>query len=185
MSDRSLGSWTADFSARERVREIATALTQPRSVEWVREEARISSWQTAKDELELLVEFEQLHVIEGDEGNTKYAPNYQLRYFTEVTKLINHQTREELREEIASIQTEIDEWKVEFDVESPDELESTLTDDDLDSEAIQERNRVLRQWERCEDNKRLLKHALELYDDARELYPGQNDSSNSSIPFSQ
>ena len=66
MSDRSLGSWTADFSARERVREIATALTQPRSVEWVREEARISSWQTAKDELELLVEFEQLHVIEGD-----------------------------------------------------------------------------------------------------------------------
>lgn len=185
MTDRGLGSWTDDLSTRERVREIATTLTQPRSVEWVREEAQVSSWQTTKDELEMLVEFGQVHAIEGDDGNTKYAPNYQLRYFNEVTELINNQTREELREEIASIQAEIDEWKAEFDVESRDELESSLTDDDLDSEAIQERNRILRRWERYEDNKRLLKHALELYDDARELYPGQNDSSNSSIPLSQ
>jgi len=35
------------------------------------------------------------------------------------------------------------------------------------------------------DNKRLLKHALELYDDARSLYPGPSDSSNSSLPLSQ
>ena len=185
MTDRGLGSWTDDLSTRERVREIATTLTQPRSVEWVREEAQVSSWQTTKDELEMLVELAQVHAIQGDDGNTKDAPNYQLRYFNEVTELINNQTREELREEIASVQAEIDEWKAEFDVESRDELESSLTDDDLDSEAIQERNRILRQWERYDDNKRLLKHALELYDDARELYPGENDSSNSSIPLSQ
>lgn len=133
----------------------------------------------------MLVELGQVHVIEGDDGNTKYAPNYQLRCFNEVMELINNQTREELHEEIASIQAELNEWKAEFDVESRDKLESTLINDDLDSEAIRERNRVLRQWERYEDNKRLLKHALELYDDARELYPGQNDSSNSSIPLSQ
>ena len=185
MTDRGLESWTDGLSARERVREIATTLTQPRSVEWVREEAQISSWQTAKDELEMLAEFGQIHDIEGDDGNTKYAPNYQLRYFTEVAELINNHTREELREEIATIQAEIDEWQTEFGVESRDGLESTLTDDDLTSEAIQERNRVLRQWETAEDNKRLLKYALELYDDARALYPGQNNSPNSSTPLSQ
>lgn len=185
MTDPGLGSWTGDLSARERVREIATTLTEPRSIEWVREEAQISSWQTAKDELEMLVEFGQLHAVEGDDGNTKYAPNYQLRYFNEVTELINTYEREELREEIADIQAGIDEWKAEFGVESREELESTLTDGDLDSEEIRERNRVLRRWERYDDNKRLLKHGLELYDDARELYPGQNDSSNSSIPLSQ
>jgi len=185
MADRGLESWTEGLSARERVREIATTLTQPRSVEWVREQAQISSWQTAKDELQMLVEFGQIHDVEGDDGNTKYAPNYQLRYFNEVAELINNHTREELREEIATIQAEIDEWKTEFDVESRDDLESTLTDDDLTSEAIQERNRVLRQWETSEDNKRLLKHALELYDDARSLYPGQNNSSSSSTPLSQ
>lgn len=185
MTDRGLDSWTDDLSSRERVREIATTLTGPRSVEWVREQAQVSSWQTVKDELEMLVEFGQVQAVEGDDGNTKYAPNYQLRYFNELTELINNHTREELREEIASIQSEIDDWKREFSVETRDELESTLTDNDLDSEAIRERNRVLRQWERYEDNKRLLKHALELYDDARELYPGENGSSNSSIPLSQ
>ena len=185
MPDHGLESWTDDLSARERVREIATTLTQPRSVEWVREQAHVSSWQTAKDELEMLVEFGQVHAIEGDDGNTKYAPNYQLRYFNEVTELINEHTRDELREEIAAIQEEIDEWKADFDVESRDELESALTDDDLSSDDIQERNRVLREWERYEDNKRLLKHALELYDDARELYPGRNNVSNSSSPLSQ
>lgn len=43
MTDRGLDSWTEGLSARERVREVATALTQPRSVEWVREEAQISA----------------------------------------------------------------------------------------------------------------------------------------------
>jgi hypothetical protein len=185
MTVSGLGSWTDGLSSRERVREIATTLTEPRSVEWVREQADVSSWQTAKDELEMLVEFGQVQDIEGDDGNTKYAPNYQLRYFNEVTDLINTHTRAELREEIASIQSDIDEWKREFNVESRDELEATLTEADLNSEAIRNRNRVLRQWERYEDNKRLLKHALELYEDARELYPGQNGSSNSSPPLSQ
>ena len=185
MADHGLGSWTDYLSARERVREIATTLTEPRSVEWVRQQAQVSSWQTAKDELEMLVEFGQVHAIEGDDGNTKYAPNYQLRYFNEVTELINNHSRAELREEIAAIQAEINDWKAEFAVESRDELESTLTADDLDNETVQERNRVLRQWDQRKDDKRLLKHALELYDDARELYPGRNDSSNSSLPLSQ
>ena len=171
MTDRGLDSWTDGLSAREQVREIATSLLQPRSIEWVREEAQISSWQTAKDELEMLTEFGQVHAIPSDDGNTRYAPNYQLRYFNEVTELINDHTRDELREDIATIQEEIDEWKTEFDVESRNDLESMLTDNGLSSEDIRERNTVLRQWEHSEDNKRLLKHALELYDDARTLYP--------------
>lgn len=185
MSEQGFESWTEGLSARERVREIATTLTQPRSVEWVRENAQISSWQTAKDELEMLVEFGQVHAIEGDDGNTKYAPNYQLRYFNEVTELINSHTREELRDEIAAIQEQVDEWKQDFDVESRNGLESTLTDEDLSSDDIRTRNTILRRWEQSEDNKRLLKHALELYEDARSLYPGRGDSSNSSIPLSQ
>ncbi len=183
MADRGLDAWTEDRTARERVREIATTLTEPRSVEWVRKQAQVSSWQTAKDELEMLVEFGQVEAVDGDDGNTKYAPNYQLRYFTEVTEAINEHTREELREEIAAIQADIDNWKAEFGVDSRGELESTLTEE-TDSEAVQQRNRVLRTWEQYEDNKRLLSHALELYDDARELYSGGDGSSNSPVSLS-
>lgn len=185
MTDRGLDSWTEGLTARERVREIATTLTEPRSVEWVREEAQVSSWQTAKDELEMLAEFGQVLTVDGDDGHTKYAPNYQLRYFDEVTDLINDHTRDELREQIADIQAEIDEWQAGFDVDSREALEASLTDDGLDSEAIRHRNRVLRQWERYEDNKRLLKHALELYDDARSLHPESDRSAGTSLSLSQ
>ena len=181
MTDEGFESWVSGLSARERVREIALTLTEPRSVDWVRKEAKISSWQTAKEELEMLVEFGQVHAIEGDDGNVKYAPNYQLRYFSEVTELINTHTRDELREEIAIIQETIDQWKTEFGVESHDELESTISEDGLTSEAIRDRNAVLRQWEQHEDNKRLLKHALELYDDARSLFPETNSSSKTAV----
>jgi hypothetical protein len=183
MTNRGLDSWTGDRTARERVREIATTLTEPRSVEWVREQAQVSSWQTAKDELEMLVEFGQVQAVDGDDGNTKYAPNYQLRYFTELTAVINEHTRDELRDEIATIQSDIDEWKAEFGVDSREELESTLAEK-TDSEAVQRRNRVLRKWEQYEDNKRLLGHALELYDDARDLYGGEDESSNSPVSLS-
>jgi hypothetical protein len=185
MADHGLDSWADDLSARERVREVATTLTRPRSVQWVKEEAGISAWQTAKDELEMLAEFGQLHAIQGDDGNTKYAPNYQRRYFQQLTELVNDHTREELREEIGDIQAQVDEWKAEFGVGSREALESTLTDEGLDSDAVRERSAVLRRWERQEDNKRLLKHALELYDDARSLYPGENDPSNTSVSLSQ
>ena len=184
MPDRGLDSWTDGLSARERVREIATTLTQPRSVEWVRKEAGISSWETAKDELEMLAEFGQVLTVEID-GNTRYAPDYQRRYFDELAELINEHTREELREEIAAIQDEIEEWQSEFGVDSRKDLESTLTDEELSSEEIRTRNRVLREWEIREDNKRLLEHALELYDDARSLHPGQNDFAGSSPPVTQ
>jgi antitoxin component of MazEF toxin-antitoxin module len=167
MVERGLASWTEGLSARERVREIATTLTKPRSVQWVKNEAQISSWQTAKDELEHLVESGQVHVTEGNNGNPKYAPNYQRRYLDELTDLLNNHTRVELHEEIASIQDQIEEWQTRFDVDSQDALEFTLTNSDLSGEEIFTRETVLRQWEHYEDNKQLLKHALELYDDAR------------------
>lgn len=171
MTERGLNSWSEDVSARERVREVATTLTKPRSVEWVRDQAEVSSRKTAEEELEMLAEFGQVYPVEGDAGNIKYAPNYQRRYFDELAELIDNHTRVELREEIATIQAEIDEWMAEFSVESRTELEATISNEALDGEAIRQRNRVLRRWERYEDNKRLLEHALELYDDVRSLHP--------------
>ncbi len=166
MTDRGLDSWTEGLTARERVRKIARSLTGPRSVEWIRTEADVSSWQTTKDELEMLVDFEQLLAVDGSDGNRTYAPNYQRRYFSELSELIDEHSRAELREEIAEIQDTLESWQSAFDVRTPAELESTLSDE-LSSAEIRRRNRILREWERRVDNKRLLRHALELYDDAR------------------
>jgi hypothetical protein len=183
MSEDGLESWAEDLTARERVREIATTLTQPRSVEWVREQAGIAAWQTAKDELEMLAEFGQVQAVTGDDGHTKYAPDYQQRYFDELAGLINDHTREELREQIATIQERIDGWKSEYAVDSQADLDASLSEAGHDAATIRERNRVLRRWERAADNQQLLRQALQLYDDARSLHPDRQPTDASvSVP---
>jgi hypothetical protein len=49
-------------------------------------------------------------------------------------------------------------------MESWSDLEETLADD-LNAAEIRDRNQVLRRWRRNEQTKRLLGHALRLYDD--------------------
>lgn len=159
--------------ARERVRTIATTLSRPRSVNWVREEADVS-WETAKSELDALVERDQLrHVYpDGEDSGTAplYAPDYKTQYLARIRELTDDNSRGELREEIAAVQDEIDAWKDEYGVESRRELEATLAEDDLSGEAIRERSRVLRRWQRNEETRTLLGHALRLYDDLADLH---------------
>lgn len=159
--------WTEDTTTRERVREIAKTLTQPRSVNWVKEQAHVSSWETTKDELETLAEFGQIRKVEDDQGNVVYAPDYRRRYIDEVLKIMDEHTKDELRDEIAEIQERIDGWKEEYEVSSRGEIESSLSEVQ-DADEIHERNRILRKWESAEADKRLLNHALRLYDDAQE-----------------
>jgi hypothetical protein len=166
MEETGIKSWTEDTTSRERIREIATTLTQPRSVNWIKKQAKVSSWETTKDELETLVEFGQIRTVENEEGDVRYAPDYRRRYIDEVLGLIEEYTREELREEIAEIQDRIDGWRDEYGVDSKGELEASLSDGH-DAEGVRERNDVLRRWENSEANKKLLNHALQLHDDAR------------------
>ncbi len=176
-----MNSWKDELSARDRIREVATTVSRPRSVNWVRQEADVS-WQTAKDELDRLVEHDQLRRVFPDDRkesaeDPRYVPDYKTQYLSRIRELTDDYTREELREEIAAIQDEIHGWKAEFDVESRRELESTLTDEDLLGDEVRERNRVLRRWERNEETKTLLQHGLDLYDDLADL---ETDSSATS-----
>lgn len=168
-----VNSWTNDLSARERVRKVATTLSRPRSVNWIRTEADVS-WQTAKDELDRLVEYEQLRRVYPDTAgesaeDPRYVPDHKTKYLSRIRELADEHARDELREEIATIQDEIQNWKAEFDVEGRDELEASLTDEDLTGDEVRRRNRVLRRWERNEETKTLLRHALDLYDDLDDL----------------
>ena len=168
-----MDSWTEDLSARERVRKVATTLSQPQSVNWIRTEADVS-WQTAKDELDQLVDHHRLKRVYPDTNGKSaedplYVPDYKNQYLSRIRELTDDYSREELRKETAEIQDEIDAWKAKFDVESRDELEATLTGGNLTGDEIRRRNRILRQWERHEETRTLLRRALYLYDDLAEL----------------
>ncbi len=156
-------SWTESMSARERVRAVAETLREPRSVNWISEQAD-AAWSTANEELRDLVDRGQLRRVEAGES-TRYQPDYTRLLFEEIRTLIGENTREELHDELAAIAEEIEEWQATYDVETWEELEQSLGDGDLASAELRERRDVIPFWRENEEDRRLIKHALRLYSD--------------------
>ncbi len=162
-SEDGVQSWAESMSARDRVRTVAETLREPRSVNWISEQAD-AAWSTTNEELQTLVEQGQLRRVEAG-GTTRYQPDYARLLFEEIRTLIEENTREELRSELAAITEEIEGWQATYDVETWEELEQSLADGDLASAELRDRRDVIAFWRENEADRRLIKHALELYSD--------------------
>lgn len=155
--------WTESMTARERVETIATTLEEPRTANWVAEQAEVK-WDTAKKHLDDLVDAGTLLVTDDD----RYVPDPTRAYFDTLRELILDNSRSDLRAELEAIAERVDEWKTEYDVESIDDLEASLADD-REPEDVGERRRVLRRWENSLRTRRTIQTALTLYDDVESL----------------
>ncbi|MFC4247679.1 hypothetical protein ACFOZ7_11980 [Natribaculum luteum] len=135
-------SWAESMmSARDRIRAVAETLREPRSVNWISEQAD-AAWSTTNEELQALVAQGQLRRVEAGE-TTRYQPDYTRLLFEEIRTLIEENTHEELRSELAAITEEIEEWQATYDVETWEELEQSLADGDLTSDELHERRDVI------------------------------------------
>jgi predicted transcriptional regulator len=151
------------MSARDRIRAVAETLREPRSVNWISEQAD-AAWSTTNEELQDLVEQGQLRRVEASE-TTRYQSDYTRLPFEEIRTLIEENTREELRSELAAITEEVEGWQATYDVETWEELEQSLANGDLASAEIRERRDIISFWRENEEDRRLIKHALALYSD--------------------
>jgi len=156
-------SWTESMSARDRIRAVAETLREPRSVNWISEQAD-AAWSTTNEELQDLVDQGQLRRVKAGE-TTRYQLDYTRLLFDEIRTLIEENTREELRSELAAIAEEIEEWQATYDVETWEELEQSLANAALTSDELYERRDVITRWEENLEDRRLIKHALALYSD--------------------
>ena len=156
-------SWDKSMSARDRIRAVAETLREPRSVNWISEQAD-AAWSTTNEELQDLVDQGQLRRVEAGE-TTRYQPDYTRLLFEEIRALIKENTREGLRDELAAITEEIEEWQATYGVETWEEFEQSLADGDLTSAELRDRRDVIAFWRENEEDRRLIKHALELYSD--------------------
>ena len=169
-------SWSESMSARERVQSVAETLRDPRSINWISEQAD-AAWSTTNEELQNLVERGQLRRVEAGE-TTLYQPDYTRLLFDEIRTLIEENTREELRNELATITDEIEEWQETYDVETWEDLEQSLADSNLSSVDLCERRDVIAFWRENEEDRRLIKHALELYSDVESAREQLTDETN-------
>ncbi|RAW44669.1 hypothetical protein DQW50_13035 [Halorubrum sp. 48-1-W] len=166
MSESSRGgvqSWTESMSARERVRAVAETLREPRSINWISDQAD-AAWSTTNEELQALVERGRLCRVEAGE-TTLYRPDHAQLLFDEIRTLIEENTRGELHNELTAITEEIEEWRATYDVETWEDLEQSLADGALGSDELRERRNSIAFWRENEEDRRLIKHALELYTD--------------------
>jgi len=157
-------SWTETTSAKDRVETIATTLTEPRTANWVAEQAEVK-WDTAEKYLTTLVERGEL--LQTDDG--AYYPDPTHAYFRQLRTLLVENEKAELRDELEAIASEIDGWREEYDVDSPAELEATLGED-LAAEEVRTRREVLRHWEENQQYRSLFTQALSMYDDVMDRF---------------
>ena len=163
LMSKPMDDWTETMTARDRIEDVALTLREPRSVNWIKEQAEVGSWETAKSHLESLVDAGQLTVVTVD-GDTRYKIDPMRVYLDHIQELVVENTKDELRDELEAIAAEIADWKREYDVDSLEELEASLGEE-LPPEEVRDRRKVITYWEENEHYRQLITNALRLYDD--------------------
>jgi len=161
-SNRGTERWVEETSAFDRVRSVAFALQQPQTAGQIAESAHVSE-KTARDHLRRLVEMDVM-LEETGEGPTTYYPDPAYMRYREVRTLAREHDRDELTDIVATLKRDIEEWRDEFDVETPDELRASVADADVSEEAVYERQKIAEDWEYTEHRLGLIKDALDEYD---------------------
>lgn len=155
--------WTEHMSGRERVRAIVDTLDAPASINTIAEKADVA-WETAKSEVEQLVEQNQV----SRRADGRYEPNPVQQFIDQILRLVEDHSKAELEAHLEEYQTEVEELEREYGAASATELRGQLTEE-VSSEEIREIRNVSDTWGALEMEIRLLKHALQLYDDLARL----------------
>ncbi len=160
-------AWKEHTSAFDRVRSVALSLSDPRSASWIADEALVAE-NTARRHLERLAE---LHVLTTDTTGSAvtYYPDPVYVRTRDVRELVTEYDRDELTELAADLKADIESWQDEYDVTSPDDLQSTAAAEDTSADEAMERRRAASDWE-------LTKYRLSLIEDALSRYDEYSDT---------
>ena len=145
----------------DRIREVAMTVREPKNAGEIADYAGVAR-NTAEKYLTQLVEVDKLTTVQRGR-ETCYYPDPVTQYFDQIRDLVNDHEKDELTAELIAIRDDIDEWKDRYDVESADDLRTTVGDDIPASER-QQRRHDADDWEYYEHQTTLIKQAIQLYD---------------------
>jgi len=114
------------MSARDRIRAVAETLREPRSVNWISEQAD-AAWSTTNEELQTLADQGQLRRVASGE-TTRYQPDYTRQLFEEIRTLIEGEHARGVAERIGRDHRGDRGWQATYDIETWEELEQSLAD---------------------------------------------------------
>lgn len=155
-------AWVEETASVDRVISVALALEQPRTADWIADEAEVSTT-TARDHLSRLVELRVLTAVE-QRGATTYHPDEAYQRFRDVSRLVEEHTREELEQLTVEAKQDIEELKTAYGVESPTELRGLATADGTSSADAREHFRKASEWDSHRHVLSIAKEAFDRYD---------------------
>lgn len=166
MTDDALGieEWKEQTSAFDRVRSVAETVSQPRPASYIAEEAAVAE-NTARNHLERLVDMTVL-LKSNHEGTAMYFPDHlhtRAQMLREFLDEHDHDSLIQLREDLRE---QIETWRDEYDVATPDKLRvcAAETDDDAETRDIR---KTASDWD-------LAAYRLHIVEDAIENFGSYN-----------
>jgi predicted DNA-binding protein YlxM (UPF0122 family) len=179
MADATPESWTERMSGRERVRRVVEVIEEPTPVQEIADQADVSR-ATADDELQRLQSDDWVTETTVD-GTKAYDLNPVRMLFDEVTELIQEHSREELERKLTELKTEQEDLSAEYDAKSLDKFRNRFVDEELSAAELREHRNVAATWEALNTELRVVKHALQLYDDVVELSSPRTDATSTLV----
>jgi predicted transcriptional regulator len=157
--DSETGLMAHQTTGEDRVRMVARQLSEPRTANWIAEEATWSHEPTTRV-LERLVDEGVLR--RDDSGtHTTYSPDHRQQAMQEAMRLRDSdRSVEDVTDRLAEMKAQIREWEDEFEVESPNQLRATLADAELTADEEARRRDIAREWDHLRRRLQIISFAI-------------------------
>lgn len=159
VNEAATAAWIEDTEGFDRVQSVLRQTREPTSVAQIAERAHVSET-TARKHLSRLVELGPASATQ-DGQTTRYSRNEEYHILQRIRQLQRDHTRTELLAGIRGMKEQLQSYRKQYNVESPEELA-------LDIEAGDEPWNVLSEWESTRRNLALAQTALS-YGQARNI----------------
>ncbi|WP_050033570.1 DUF7342 family protein [Halorubrum halophilum] len=155
VNEAAIEEWKADTTTFDRVRHVSDVTTEPQAVSTIAERAHVSE-PTARKYLSMLAETGRVKVINTDSG-TRYMRAPQMLAMKRIAAIHREHTKNEIRDTIRDLKTELNSFREQYDVADVDELTLELEPGDDGWQDIT-------RWQQIEQNLEVAQAALSLYD---------------------
>ena len=155
VNEAAIEGWKADTTTFDRVRHVSDVTTEPQPISTIAERAHVSE-PTARKYLSMLAESGRVKAIKTDSG-TRYMRAPQMLAMKRIAAIHREYTKNEIRDAIRDLKTELNSFREQYDVADVDELTLELEPGDDGWQDIT-------RWQQIEQNLEIAQAALSLYD---------------------
>lgn len=175
--------WESETTPYERVRHVIAHTYSPVSAEAVAEDARTSP-KTARKHLNVLADEGFVVTTTGEHGGTTYQRSPESLVVEQAADILKHVSTDELVTRIAEMRDQLNDYRAEYGVDSPEELTIEQTNQTL-SEADSGQSGIdaetLQDWQTTRRNLAFANAALSIAN-AQRFVDGDSRQTDDNIP---